>query len=50
MTRHGSRPLTTVIALLALALCLSGGLSACGKKNALTPPEDSEYPRQYPRQ
>lgn len=26
------------------------GLSGCGKKSALTPPSDSEYPKQYPRQ
>lgn len=26
------------------------GLSGCGKKSALTPPPDSEYPKQYPRQ
>jgi predicted small lipoprotein YifL len=27
-----------------------GGLTACGKKAALTPPPESEYPKQYPRQ
>lgn len=26
------------------------GLSGCGKKSALTPPPESEYPKQYPRQ
>jgi predicted small lipoprotein YifL len=34
---------------VAVVLCL-GSLTACGKKSALTPPPDSQYPKQYPRQ
>jgi predicted small lipoprotein YifL len=38
-----------IIVMIVAALSL-GGLSGCGKKSALTPPPDSEYPKQYPRQ
>ena len=44
------RPFFTVFAFLVLVACVSTTLSACGKKSALTPPEESDYPRQYPRQ
>ena len=50
MTDLKRRPLFTVFAYFALAVCMSTTLSACGKKSALTPPEESDYPRQYPRQ
>lgn len=46
MTRFNWSALLTAIVLI---LC-TVGLSACGKKSALTPPPDSEYPKQYPRQ
>lgn len=36
------------LSFIAIVLCL-GTLSACGKKSALTPPAESEYPKQYPR-
>jgi len=35
---------------VVLAVVSVAGLSSCGKKSALTPPPDSEYPKQYPRQ
>jgi predicted small lipoprotein YifL len=41
--------LPTAVTCMIVILCL-GGLSACGKKSALTPPPESEYPKQYPRQ
>ncbi len=50
MTDLKRRPLFTLMVCFALAVCLNAGLSACGKKSALTPPEESDYPRQYPRQ
>lgn len=37
------------IVLAVMTLCLAGNLAACGKKVAPTPPEDSRYPRQYPK-
>ncbi len=45
MTRH----LSMLFACVAIVLCL-GSLTACGKKSALTPPPDSQYPKPYPRQ
>jgi len=36
----------TVLIVLAASL----GLSACGRKQALTPPDGSTYPKQYPRE
>ena len=50
MTGLKRRPLLLAIACFAVAAGLSAGLSACGKKSALVPPEESNYPRQYPRQ
>ncbi len=44
------RPLATIMMSFVIAVCLGFLLSACGKKSALTPPEEAEYPRQYPRQ
>jgi hypothetical protein len=38
-----------VIVCLAL-VALSLGLGACGRKEKLTPPRGSDYPRQYPRE
>lgn len=43
-----ARPIHALIACLAIVLCF-GTLAGCGKKSALTPPEQSEYPKQYPR-
>lgn len=44
-----TRPFSMLLASIAVILCL-GSLTACGKKSALTPPPDSQYPKQYPRQ
>lgn len=40
---------TTLVASLVILVSVFG-LTGCGKKSALTPPSDSEYPKQYPRQ
>lgn len=34
--------------MLMLVAVLAAPLGACGKKGTLEPPEDSEYPREYP--
>lgn len=39
---------TVVASILILISAL--GLTGCGKKSALAPPADAEYPKQYPRQ
>lgn len=41
--------LSRLAAVFLVALMLGPGLTACGKKSALTPPEGAEYPKQYPR-
>lgn len=41
--------LSTMFVAALVALTLVPGLAACGKKMAPTPPEDSKYPRQYPK-
>jgi len=38
------------IALVIMSVWLTIGLSSCGKKSALMPPDGSSYPKQYPRQ
>ena len=37
--------------LISLALVLTAvALDGCGRKEKLTPPRNSDYPRQYPRE
>ncbi len=38
-----------IIATLSLVIA-ANVLSACGKRGALTPPDGSTYPQQYPKQ
>lgn len=38
-----------IVAALIMVLA-AAGLSACGKKGSLTPPDGSTYPQQYPKQ
>lgn len=40
---------TSLVAALVVFVSVFG-LTGCGKKSALTPPPESEYPKQYPRQ
>ena len=38
-----------MVAMLVVVLATLG-LSACGKKGSLTPPDGSTYPQPYPKQ
>ena len=38
-----------LLAVLGLVV-VSASLSACGKRGDLTPPPESAYPQQYPKQ
>ena len=38
------------IAVIALVLATTVVLDGCGRKEKLTPPPGSDYPRQYPRE
>jgi predicted small lipoprotein YifL len=52
MTLPSPRAAARLVAALALAAALAGGVAACGKKpGSLPPPPDAEdvgYPRTYP--
>ncbi len=41
--------LPKIVFVALMTLCLGASVAACGKKVAPTPPEDSRYPRQYPK-
>lgn len=51
-TQMNKTPLNkTVRVLIALALVITAvAVQGCGRKEKLTPPHGSDYPRQYPRQ
>lgn len=42
------RGLVSFLALIVLATCLAGTLTACGRKGVLKDPPNSEYPKKYP--
>lgn len=42
------RRLCRVVLVMAVAAAVAAPLSACGKRGANMPPDDGDYPRQYP--
>lgn len=42
------KSLTQKLILTGMAVCMAGGLAACGKKAMPVPPDGSTFPRQYP--
>ena len=43
-----SRNFIKICLLLGLVIVLASGVTACGRKGAMEPPEGSAYPKKYP--